>query len=134
MKLTWKIPQNYITVFKTMYKLISPENNWEYWRKLLKESSDTAHIPYIGLILSDLTFIKDGGGDTLEVPATFGIHYGWVKNRSLTNLLCSILFLQEKHLEKEIIPDLEYQNYIAKLFALDEPEFFKKSKSLEPSR
>jgi len=104
MKLTWKIPQNYITLFETMYKVVSPENNWKHWRKLISESSDSGYIPYIGLILADLTFIKDGGGDTVEVPPSYGVHHGWTKSRSLCNKLCNFLFLQEKNLIKRLSP------------------------------
>lgn len=132
MKATWKIPQNYISLYDTMLKVVSPENNWEYWRRLVRESSDTGYVPYIGLILSDLTFIKDGGGEKLEVPPGYGVHYGWTKNKALSNLLCNVLLLQEKKLVKDIEPDMEYQNYFTKLYSEKETEFFKKSKLVEP--
>jgi len=136
MKLTWKIPQKYLSILQAMSEVVSPQNNWELWRKLVKEAEDegATYVPYIGLFLSDLTFIKDGGGDTIEVPPQFGNHYGWIKNSKMARILLAIAMLQSRDMQEEIIPDMSYQQYFAReLYALPETELFKKSRQLEPA-
>jgi len=133
MKLTWKIPQKYLLTLKAMAAVVSPENNWEHWRKLVKEERGP-YVPYIGLLLSDLTFIKDGGGDNVEVPPQFGFHFGWIKIRRMGDILLTLAMLQSQELEEEILPDLTYQQYFAQeLYALSETELWKKSRQLEPA-
>jgi len=119
-----------------MSAVASPENNWEYWRKLVKESETdgTSYVPYMGLFLSDLTFIKDGGGDSIEVPPEFGHHYGWIKHSKMTGILLAIAMLQSRDMQETIIPDLSYQQYFAhELYTLSETELYKKSRQLEPA-
>jgi len=136
MKMTWKIPQKYLATFQTMDAVVSPENNWEHWRNLVKETTKYPYIPYIGLFLSDLTFIKDGGGDrVVGVPSTYGLYYGWAKNSKMAGLLYKIKYLQSQDMEEQIVPDMGYQTYLAReLFVLPENEIFQKSRTLEPPK
>jgi len=145
MTLTWKLPQKYLTRFEILSDVASPEQNWKHWRNLVKETPD--YVPYIGLFLSDLTFIKDGGGDKVEIDPTKSIimdkstdvsnpitHIGWEKNRKIAGLLSQIALVQSQELEKQIIPDMTYQSYFAnELFILPEKDIYTKSKELEPS-
>jgi len=148
---TWKIPQKYLAIFQNMAAVVSMENNWEHWRKLVKETTSPAYVPYIGLFLSDLTFVKDGGGDTLEIDQTRAniidkidpdgedipshiTHIGWAKYKRITGLLAQIEILQSQELEENIVPDLFYQQYFTnEMYILPENEIFKKSRELEPS-
>jgi len=146
---TWKIPQKYLTMFQHMADIVSMENNWEHWRKLVKETT-TAYVPYIGLFLSDLTFVKDGGGDIVEIDPKIAkvvdpkpedqegtariVHIGWDKYKRMAGLLVQIEVIQSRVTYEKVVPDMVYQNYFAsELYALPENELFKKSRELEPS-
>uniref|UniRef100_A0A6B2LEN8 Ras-GEF domain-containing protein n=1 Tax=Arcella intermedia TaxID=1963864 RepID=A0A6B2LEN8_9EUKA len=129
LKASWNLPEKYTTIFQQIAPLGVPENNWRVLRKHISDALGTQFgcVPYIGLFLSDLTFIKDGGGGKLENG-----HIGWDKNMKLYSTLHTIEALQAGDIV-DVQPDPYYQFYFcSELNPLDEPEIIKRSKSFEP--
>lgn len=128
MKNTWKIPAKMKDLFESMAAAVSPVDNWFHFRKLLEQEKDLNYIPYIGLFLADLTFIKDGPGSKLKNGQV-----GWKKYAHMSSLLSRIGAIQTS-LEVKITPDPALQHYFAEeLYSLPENEIFAKSRELEPS-
>ena len=99
---------------------MSPLDNWFHFRKLLSGEKDLDYIPYIGLFLSDLTMIKDGGGTRVhflpKIRFLFhGIqlhngHIGWLKNERIYEILALVVAIQDANdFEDVISPDPEVQ-------------------------
>lgn len=59
------LPSNILENFSTLNQLMTPNENFKPYREAIKNSSGTC-IPYLGLWLSDLTFIDDGNPDNLD--------------------------------------------------------------------
>lgn len=56
----WKqLDTKFVQIYEKVSQAVSPSNNWKTYRTLIQEANG-ACIPYVGLILSDLTFIQDG--------------------------------------------------------------------------
>lgn len=51
--------------FEAMDELLSPQKNWSRYRAFLREAQrhDVAVVPYVAVLLRDLTFISDGNAD-----------------------------------------------------------------------
>jgi len=111
-----------------MSEIFSPLDNWSHFRKLIKQSPQP-FVPYIGLFLSDLTFIKDGGGTSL-----LNGHLGWHKMQKIGGILQKIQILQIHNNFADIAPDLTILKFIAsEFFTLEENELLRRSKVLEPA-
>jgi len=132
LKETWKlIDSKTLTFFDTLIQIFSIQDNYRQYRNLLKQNP--TYIPYIGLFLADLTFTKDGGGNTIQIDEET-VHIGWEKYQKLSGFFVQFETLQSSNLTDEIIPDMYYQSFLAsELYTLPEEELFKQSKVLESS-
>jgi hypothetical protein len=75
----------YSEIYDKLIELYSSKNNFAAYRQHPKESP---MIPYIGLVLQDLTFIEDGNKqDSIESPSDCSI--SWVNMRKM-KLLASV--------------------------------------------
>eukprot|EP01156_Anaeramoeba_ignava_P022830 Anaeramoba_ignava/c21087_g1_i1.p1 GENE.c21087_g1_i1~~c21087_g1_i1.p1 ORF type:complete len:689 (+),score=226.23 c21087_g1_i1:713-2779(+) len=60
-----EVPKNYIKSLDEMRQLLSSENGYKKYRDTLKEIS-TSCIPYLGVYLTDITFISDGSPNEID--------------------------------------------------------------------
>ena len=49
-----------------MVDLMDPSHSWSKYRNALKEAREKSAIPYLGVYLTDLTFIDEGNPDVLD--------------------------------------------------------------------
>lgn len=81
-------------------------------------------IPYIGVFLTDLTFIEDGNPNTLNDKINF------IKRRKLAMLIRDIQTYQQTPYELQDVPEL--QQMFSELKPLSEEEMYKESLKIEP--
>ncbi len=66
LKKTWEgIPNKYIKSFEEMVELMSPSLNYSKLRGALRTLSPPC-VPYLGVFLTDLTFMNDGNPDEIK--------------------------------------------------------------------
>jgi son of sevenless-like protein len=128
LKQTWsRIDPAVMKKFEQMIQLISNDNNFASLRKTVYEVKPPC-IPYIGIYLTDLTFIEDGNKDTI------GDKINFVKRRKLASVISDLkVFQQTTYSEVEtddmiqsILRDLKTQ--------LPKEEMYVRSLILEPKR
>jgi len=68
LKTMWRqIPSDSLAILKKLEEMMQPTHNYRVYRNLLNSRpKDAATIPYIGLLLRDITFCKDGNKDFLD--------------------------------------------------------------------
>ena|SRR3990167_2034898 len=59
------LKKNLVVKFQSLVKLMSPDKSWQEYRNLLDTLSPPL-VPYLGVFLTDLTFIQDGNKDTVD--------------------------------------------------------------------
>lgn len=59
------LPKASISKLENMQKLMAPQKSWAEFRAVLDSSVPPA-IPYLGVFLTDLTFINDGNKDMID--------------------------------------------------------------------
>ena len=60
------IPWDHINRMKQLQKLMNPKRNYSHYRKQLRFTSTSSTVPYLGVYMRDLTFLKDGNPDFLK--------------------------------------------------------------------
>lgn len=125
---TWaKLPEKYGQMLQTLSNIVDPDQNWKNYRRTV-EAEQGACVPYIGLFLSDLTFIYDRGPMTTEDG-----RINWKKAGQLNAVVTSVRRLQRR--AYAFAPDFEILQFITDdLTILGDAELFKRSKVLEASR
>jgi hypothetical protein len=125
---TWKaISKKYNELFEKLGIIVSPEHNWKNYRSVI-QSETPPFVPYIGLYLSDLTFINDGNPTFLRDGKV-----NWKKMKKLAAILLQIQTAQKCSYQPSIQPDVEVQNFLCtELYILDGNELYKRSRLLEP--
>jgi len=70
LKKVWaKVPIRLVELFRQQEEVMSPLNNFKYYRQVLAENRDKKPIiPYLVVFLRDLTFINDGNEERLPIP------------------------------------------------------------------
>mmetsp|Transcript_8048 Transcript_8048/g.24939 ORF Transcript_8048/g.24939 Transcript_8048/m.24939 type:complete len:1183 (+) Transcript_8048:176-3724(+) len=92
---TWsQTPKADRLAFQFLQSLVSPEGSYKNYRSLLASAKPPC-IPYIGMILRDLTYIDDGNRDsTLSSDGQQLIHFS--KSRQVYSALSSVFECQQK--------------------------------------
>lgn len=85
-----KLDSKYLVLYTKLQTIVSPNNNWNNYRELIEKESEPC-VPYVGLILSDLTFLNDGIPGKLEDG-----HINWKKVTKIYNVLNKVKALQER--------------------------------------
>lgn len=85
-----KLLQNY----RSLEALISSEENYKLYRQLIVNVKPPA-IPYIGVLLKDITFINDGNPDTLEQDFGKPNFINFNKREKLANVILEIRKFQQ---------------------------------------
>eukprot|EP01128_Nolandella_sp_AFSM9_P003894 TRINITY_DN1712_c0_g1_i2.p1 TRINITY_DN1712_c0_g1~~TRINITY_DN1712_c0_g1_i2.p1 ORF type:complete len:1194 (-),score=244.04 TRINITY_DN1712_c0_g1_i2:143-3724(-) len=129
MKKTWAaVPEASIELLESLELVVSPLNNWYHFRKLLEKQTDMNYIPYIGIYMADITFIKDGPGSKISNG-----QHGWRKNEQIANILAKLHAVRQSS-KGAGVPDPEIQKFLAtELYCIEENDLFKRSRELEPA-
>ena len=105
LKKTWAgIESKLTSTYEQLQELMSQENNWQKYRQSLG-SGDPPCIPYLGVYLTDLTFLDDANPNTLGNGAI-----NFEKRRKLVNLIEEVHqyqqepyhFIQVKGIQEEL--------------------------------
>ncbi|KAJ5070369.1 guanine nucleotide exchange factor [Anaeramoeba ignava] len=83
-----EVPVNYWKVFETMEKLTSSIDSYKQYKNTIKKT-DPPCIPYLGLYLTDITFISDGKPNNINGL----IHFA--KRKALYNIVLEIQKFQK---------------------------------------
>lgn len=119
-----RLPKNSMAQLNRLEELMSMQSSFKTYRKTLVESMPPA-IPYIGVYLTDLTFINDGNPDMLS-------HHriNFVKHRFVHNIIETIQKFQ--HDDFPFVPVPIIIQFLNKLEVLSESDQYRESLSLEP--
>jgi len=106
----------------------STGGNWKIYRELLQQTTVPV-IPYIGIALTDITFIDDGNGDLLG-PDNLLIN--WKKCTLFYRVLSDLRRLQHGEYPFRIVPEI--QEHIQKIIDTDEKQLHQRSLLIEPRK
>jgi len=121
MKQTWAgLNNKQRELFEELKELMSRQQNFQKLRAHMKNVNPPL-IPYLGIFLTDLTFIEDGNPDMIEN----GTLINWVKRRRLAAVLKDIQQYQQKPFNLEAVPFI--QDYLLNYEPLDEDQSYKLS-------
>jgi len=119
-----EMPNNIQKTKKELESIMSSDSNFrEYRARLSTISSDTPMIPYLGVYLTDLTFV-DENSDYVNGLVNFS------KRILVYNIINQIR--QRQTMPYRIQPVQQIINKILQLTVMDDSKFFKKSLELEP--
>jgi len=124
---TWRgISKKHLDTLQSLRNIVSPESNYQELRPLMEISPP--YVPYIGVFLKDLTFIKDG------MPSKIENKINWKKMSKISGVLQQ--FKRPTRAEINTIqPNPDIQRFFAEeLFYLDEKTLYEKSLTIEPRR
>eukprot|EP01103_Thecamoeba_quadrilineata_P020672 TRINITY_DN900_c0_g2_i1.p1 TRINITY_DN900_c0_g2~~TRINITY_DN900_c0_g2_i1.p1 ORF type:complete len:834 (-),score=132.85 TRINITY_DN900_c0_g2_i1:94-2595(-) len=125
LKRTWEtIPKKSLAVFQELVDLMAVSNNWKNYREVLKQCNPPA-LPYLGMYLTDLTFLEDGSPDKLE-----GDMINFVKRTKVSLVIRNIQQYQQMPYIWE--STVEIRDYLADMQWVDENQLWKMSLKCEP--
>jgi len=110
--------------FQKFLDFSSPSGNFQSYREVLSSIS-VACIPYIGLFLSDLTFIEEGNPDFLENGFV-----NFIKSKMVADVIRQIQRFQKRPFNLKTVPSI--QQYLWQHQTLSEKECFQLSLIAEP--
>ncbi|KAJ3426686.1 guanine nucleotide exchange factor [Anaeramoeba flamelloides] len=111
--------------FEILSSLLSARNNYAKFRNEIKQKKNKPVIPYIGVYLTDLTFIADGMPDKTKNNLI-----NFSKYRQIANVLKDIRTFQEISFNFKEIP--QFQKYLSDIdFETDENLLYDMSLKLE---
>eukprot|EP01132_Coremiostelium_polycephalum_P009980 gene9980-12232_t len=123
---TWELlPSSSLQSLQTLQKLLSPVGSFKEYREKLKQTT-SACIPYIGIYLSDLTFIHEGNPDYKETLINFS------KLREIAATIISIQQFQNTYYYYESNDKVKSQIDLKN--SLDSEQIYKMSLTAEPRR
>lgn len=117
-----------LIAYKELQDLVSPKFQYANYRKSLKEMAVPA-IPFLGVFLTDLTFLDLGNPDFL--PETHLINFE--KRRKVFSLIRDIQKYQQTQYALQVVPQI--QDFLKKLSEqnglLTEDQLYEKSMEIE---
>jgi len=111
--------------YERMLELVSRNNNYRAIRRAILDVKPPC-IPYIGVFLTDLTFIEDGNPDFLNNKINF------IKRRKLALLIRDIQTYQQTPYKLHHLPQLQEQ--LKAMQPLAEDQLYDKSLIIEPRK
>ncbi|KAJ6245580.1 guanine nucleotide exchange factor [Anaeramoeba flamelloides] len=112
--------------FEDFSSIISVRKNFSNLRKFIDQRVDKPVLPYVGLYLTDLTFIEEGNPDICDNSLI-----NFSKQILIAKILKKIRNFQEKSFNIQIIP--QFQDCFSNLkYQSDEHLLYEKSLKLEP--
>ncbi|ELP86103.1 guanine nucleotide exchange factor, putative [Entamoeba invadens IP1] len=115
------------TVLKTLKEFSVPDNNWDTLRKETKKSVGKPMVPYIGLILSDLTFTNYGNKTKENGLINFG------KCQQISSILEQVVFMHQQTFFQILVPQPDIQLLIEKSASFDKKDILDDKRSYELS-
>lgn len=120
LKKTWKaLPKKILQIYTELKSYINTKSNYKILRDAI-HSANPPIIPYLGVYLSDLTFIEDGNSDYV-----FGDLINFDKRRFLANVITEIqqyqqtpYSLQEVPLIRDFLTSIRGKSFLLKNFFL----------------
>jgi len=102
--------------------------NWKVYRESIPQATLPA-IPYIGVSLSDITFIDDGNDDLIGSDLLL---INWKKCTLFYRVLADLRKLQNGEYPFLIVPEI--QEHILKTIDMDEKQLYSRSVRIEPRK
>merc|ERR1712137_228957 len=133
LKKSWEnVPKKYVDILNELRSIMTVGDNWKKYRAVLKHR-DPPCIPYLGMYLTDLTFIEDGHPDYLE-PAKEGDEpntlVNFLKCRQMSVVIRDIQQYQQKEYALRRVQVI--YDYLQNLNVSTEDEMYKISLQVEP--
>jgi hypothetical protein len=117
------VPPKYVKVFERLSKLISPDKNWAELRRSMS-GMRTPCVPYIGVFLTDLTFLDESAPDVLD-----GGLINFDKLERIYDRLADVVHMQQGAFD--FVPQTMLMAYIQQAKPWDEHEVYRVSKLRE---
>jgi len=118
--------------FDEVKKALSPDKSWVTYRAILKEIQPPC-IPYLGVYLTDLTFIEDGNSNYLQTTDSRTDIINFEKCRKQALVIGNILLYQQDSYNFERV-DVIFDMFFKGLkFIEDKDALHKMSRTIEPS-
>jgi len=122
------VPENLLTFFEKIEESMQPNHSWRTYREML-HACTTAAVPYLGMFLTDLTFIEDGNPDTYTTPSGTKL-INFKKREMVYKVLQEIQVYQSQ--SYAIQPMEPFASYLRCLPFLDEEILYDISLQREP--
>jgi len=100
------IAKKFVDAYEDVTKILSSGGSYSLLRKTIK-SSDPPCIPYIGMYLTDLTFIEDGNPKYLPVEPERNDIINFEKMRKVAAVIQDIILYQQKPYNFEKIDEIQ---------------------------
>ncbi|KAJ3430981.1 guanine nucleotide exchange factor [Anaeramoeba flamelloides] len=125
LKFTFKeLPNKQLETFKKLKQVVKGDNNFKNYRQLLNQIQPPC-IPFMGVFLSDLTFIEDGNPD-------------YFKRRLINVLKCNLIYGTIEQIQRYQIkaynlhPVYQFLELLQNLPTLDSEQLYSLSLEIEP--
>jgi len=117
--------------FDEVKKALSPDKSWVIYRGILKEIQPPC-IPYLGVYLTDLTFIEDGNSNYLQTTDSRSDIINFEKCRKQALVIGNILLYQQDSYNFERV-DVIYDMFNKGLSIIEDKDaLHKMSRTIEP--
>ncbi|KAJ5071450.1 guanine nucleotide exchange factor [Anaeramoeba ignava] len=128
MKNTWEqLPSKDIEAFEDLTTLMGAQGSYKRFRSELEKKANQPLIPYVGIFLTDLTFIEDGNPSTITDNSLINFD----KHRMISKIILQIQKFQRASFDLHIVPEI--QQALENLpFESDENVLYKMSLKNEP--
>ncbi|KAJ6248294.1 ras guanine nucleotide exchange factor i-related [Anaeramoeba flamelloides] len=120
-----EVPKRNHEIIQELKKELSSDNSYRYYRSLLRKV-DPPCIPYLGVYLTDLTFIEEGNPNFIDGLINFS------KRRLIYEVIFEIQNFQNKGYNLQ--PVQQILSFLEKLPILDEKDVYSKSLKYEPRK
>jgi hypothetical protein len=110
---------------------MSADLNYKSPRELLSKCSPPC-VPYLGIFLSDLTFVEEGNPDTLEVAGNAEPLVNFVKRRKVAEVIEKICDYQHDTYRFHEVPEI--RDYLIQMNGWDDKMAYEASLQCEPRK
>jgi len=122
------VPENLLTFFEKIEDSMQPNHSWRTYREML-HACTTAAVPYLGMFLTDLTFIEDGNPDHYTTPSGTKL-INFKKREMVYKVLQEVQVYQSQSYPLQ--PKEPFASYLRCLPFLDEETLYDISLQREP--
>ncbi|KAL9657697.1 hypothetical protein ABK040_005050 [Willaertia magna] len=131
-----EVDKNLYEEFKKTVKVMAPDSSYKSYRNYIKQYVKPPLNIYLGIYLSDLTFIEDGNPDRINSTKTSRNLINWRKRQFVANVISEVM--QYKNPPYNIQPVHQIQellkNTLDNHVIMDETEMFNLSLKIEPKK
>ncbi|EGG18190.1 RasGEF domain-containing protein [Cavenderia fasciculata] len=125
LKKTWEtISRKYLATFKHLNSLMANKGNFKVYRDVLHTKNPPC-LPFLGVYLTDLTFLEEGSPETLE-----GGLINMIKRTQLAAVIQEIQQFQQQPYSFTPVPII--RDFLLQVQGLQERALYKQSKLIEP--